>query len=118
LSRWIGFLIAIGIGASLGLLYGWIINPVDYVETAPNTLRIDYKTDYVLMVAEAYRNENDLALALRRLAYLGDTPPDEMITQAITFAQQAGYLDNDRKLMTTLLTALQAYRMTQETPSP
>ena len=58
-SRWILFIIAILAGAGLGLLYGWVINPVDYVDTAPDTLRIDYKTDFVLMVAEAYQGESD-----------------------------------------------------------
>ena len=48
-SRWILFIFAILVGAGLGLLYGWVINPVDYVDTTPDTLRIDYKTDYVLM---------------------------------------------------------------------
>jgi hypothetical protein len=36
-----------------GLLYGWMVNPVRYVNTTPDTLRADYQLDYVLMVAEA-----------------------------------------------------------------
>jgi hypothetical protein len=51
MSRWTRFLIAIAVGLALGLLYGWVLSPVKYVDTTPNTLRADYQTDYVLMVA-------------------------------------------------------------------
>ena len=47
------FLSALGIG--LGLLYGWVIDPADFFDLTPDTLRADYKADYVLMTAEAYR---------------------------------------------------------------
>ena len=92
MSRWIGFTVAILIGAGLGLLYGWVIRPVDYVDTSPDTLRIDYKTDYVLMVAESYEGDGDLQLAVRRIAVLGATSPVEMIFEAI-FIGIIGSLD-------------------------
>src|SRR4030042_4747736 len=95
MSRWIRFLIAIIVGIGLGLIYGWLINPVEYVDTSPDTLRIDYKTDYVLMVAESFHREADLALVAYRLALLGDTPPVEMVQLAILFAQKAGYNQAD-----------------------
>lgn len=118
MSRWIGFLLAIAVGIGLGLLYGWVINPVEYTDTAPNTLRIDYKTDYVLMVAEAYQTENDLPLALRRLALLGAEPPQQMVQQALLFARQAGYLEADLVKMENLLTALQALSDIQGQEAP
>lgn len=118
MSRWIRFFIAILIGAGLGLAYGWLINPIEYIDTSPDTLRIDYKTDYVLMVAEAYQGEKDSALAVRRLALLGDTPPAEMAHQAITFAHKAGYTDADLELMQELMSALQALDLAKEAPYP
>jgi len=118
MARWIRFLIAILVGAGLGLVYGWLINPVEYVETTPDTLRVDYRTDYVLMVAEAYQSEQDLDLAVRRLALLGDAPPAEINYQAILFAQKAGYTDADLERMQALLSSLQALNLPQETPPP
>lgn len=118
MSRWIGFLLAIAVGVGLGLLYGWVINPVEYTDTAPNTLRIDYKTDYVLMVAEAYQTEKDLPLALRRLALLGNAPPEQVVQQALLFARQAGYLETDLAKMQDLLTALQALSEVQGQTTP
>ena len=117
MSRWIGFLITIMIGVGLGLLYGWVIRPVDYVDTSPDTLRIDYKTDYILMVAESFEGDGNPQLAVRRLAVLGDSPPVEMIYEAILFAEKAGYADADLSTMQTLLSALQTFNLTQETPA-
>ena len=108
MGRWIKFFVAILVGVALGLLYGWVVNPVEYVDTAPDTLRIDYKTDYVLMTAEAYQADSNLDLAIRRLALLGDASPVEMVFQAMVFAERAGYTDEDMGLMQGLLSALQA----------
>jgi hypothetical protein len=49
------FLVAIIVGLIGGMYYGWIVNPVKYVNTTPDTLRYDYKADYALMVAEVYQ---------------------------------------------------------------
>jgi hypothetical protein len=118
MSRWIRFLFAILVGIALGLLYGWVVNPVEYVDTTPDTLRIDYKTDYVLMVAEAHHGVEDLGLAIRRLALLGDVSPEELVRQAISFAEKAGYSDDDINLMRALAEDLQVYNPLLETISP
>lgn len=99
MSRRVRFLIAILIGVAGGLFYGWVVNPVKYVDTTPDTLSLDYKTDYVLMVAETYHADGDLSAAARRLAALGSTPPVEMVQQAILAAQKLGYVHGDIQLM-------------------
>ena len=104
--------------SAAGLYYGWVISPVKYVDTAPNSLRKDYKTDYVLMVAEAYRVENNLSLAARRLAILGTNSPDMIIAQAVEFAQEIGYNDQDILLMQTLAEAIKTWNPSQEVPPP
>jgi len=114
MSRWIWFIIVVIIGIAGGLLYGWVLNPVKYVDTTPDTLRIDYKTDYVLMVAETYHADKDIDLAVRRLSILGE-PPAEITIQAILFAEQNGYTDNDLLLMRSLSGALQLLKPESET---
>jgi hypothetical protein len=117
MSRRVWFIVAVLAGVTLGLVYGWVINPVQYVETSPDTLRADYKTDYVLMVAEAYHTESDLSLAVRRLAILGNTPQLEMVQQAIVFADQSGYSPQDIDLMLNLSQGLKTWSPeTQGTP--
>jgi len=118
MSRWIKFLIAIGLGAAGGLLYGWVINPVEYVDIAPDSLRQDYKADYVLMVAEAYQVEDDLSLAVRRLALLGDTPPSELVGAVMNYAVEHEYPDSDLALLQALSLDVQAYHPQSEVPAP
>jgi hypothetical protein len=118
MSRWTRFFLAIVIGAAGGLFYGWVVNPVKYVDTTPDTLRVDYKSDYVLMVAEAYSTEGDLAMAVRRLALLGDAPPADLIRDAILFAERQGYVDSDVALMRSLQAAVQTWTPPLVTPTP
>jgi len=110
MSRWIRFVLAILFGVVAGLIYGWQVNPVKYVDTTPDSLGIDYKTDYVLMVAEAYTAEANLDLAVRRLALLAESSPHEAVNQAILFAERQGYSDLDVAIMRKLLGELQLYR--------
>jgi hypothetical protein len=91
MGRWLKFLLAIALGAAAGMFYGWVISPVEYIDTTPDSLREDYKTDYVLMVAEAYQAEADLGGAARRLAVLGDLPPTQVVANAVAFALTNGY---------------------------
>jgi hypothetical protein len=68
------------------------------------------------MVAEAYKSDGDISLALRRLALLGNTAPVETVYQAILFAQKVGYLESDIQIMQTLMGVLQANGVAQGTP--
>jgi hypothetical protein len=107
--RRIWFFAIILLGLGIGLAYGWLINPVKYIDTSPDTLRADYKTDYVLMVAEAYHKENDVALAVQRLAILGKKSPLEPVQQAIVLASQAGYSAQDIAWMVQLSQVLETW---------
>jgi hypothetical protein len=107
--RWIGFFLAILLGLGAGLYYGWVINPVEYINTTPNSLRIDYKTDYVLMVAEVYQSDRNIEAAARRLAQLGDEPVIIFLQEALDYGQQAGYGQSDLNLLTELRNGLQTW---------
>ena len=118
MARWTRFLLALAAGAALGLLYGWLISPVQYTDTTPDTLRVDYRSDYVLMAAEAFSTESDPALAVRRLAVLGDDPPAEIVRQAILWGERNGFVDSDVSLMRNLLAALEGNLPLLRTPAP
>lgn len=117
--RWLLFFIAIALGAAAGLYYGWVMNPVEYTDTTPDSLRIDYKADYVLMVAEAYQAEKDLEMAAGRLNLLGIVPPAETVARAIIFAStvQPPYSQTDLALMQTLARDLQSLKPAVGAPS-
>jgi hypothetical protein len=90
MSRWARFFIVLFIGIGVGLLYGWVIDPVEYVDTYPDALREDYKALYVLMVAETYQMERDLDRAVEQLAFFEDTP-ESLVETTLYFAVQHEY---------------------------
>lgn len=110
MPRWISFLIAGALGLAMGLAYGWVIDPVEFIDTTPDTLRADYRADYVLMVAEAFRVEQDPELAARRLAVIGSQPPGDIAGEGMDLARQLGFNAADLDLMQSLTTAMQAWQ--------
>jgi hypothetical protein len=118
MQRWLRFFLVILIGGAIGAAYGWLISPVKFLDTTPATLRIDYKTDYVLMTAEAYTGHGDLSYAVQRLALLGGASPAEQVRQAIRFAQQQAYNETDIQRLTTLLNDLERQDAPVETVAP
>jgi hypothetical protein len=118
MSRLTKFLIAVILGAAAGLFYGWVVNPVEYVDIAPESLRVDYKTDYVLMVAEAYQVDHDMGLAVRRLAVLGSAAPTIIVANALSYALQHEYASQDLSLLQSLGEGLMTWNPNLEVPTP
>lgn len=118
MSRWFFFIFSILVGLSAGLLYGWKISPVEYTNTVPATMRVDYRADYVLMVAEIYHSEGDLTKALGRLAMLGSPSPQDTVHQALLFAEAHGYNDADLSQMRILAAAMQSLSSPPGTSTP
>ena len=110
MSRWVKFLIVLVLGLTAGLLYGWVINPVQYTDMSPGALRSDYRTDYVLMVAEVNHANHNLDLAAQQLAMLGSTPPAQIAAQALQNAQLLGYTESDLQLLSELSSSLQSWQ--------
>ncbi len=115
MPRWLPVVIAILLGIGVGLLYGWVISPVQFVDTTPASLREDYRTDYVLMIAEAYQTDQNAGQAARRLAVFGSESPAGIAAQALQYAQQVGYASNDIALLQSLTKAMQ---VNQPVPTP
>jgi hypothetical protein len=68
------------IGIVLGLVYAWVLTPVESVETDPSTLAEGYKDSYRELIAVAYTASGDLGRAEARLALLGDEDPVRALT--------------------------------------
>jgi hypothetical protein len=110
MPRWLAPIVLIIIGIALGLFYGWIINPVKFVDTTPASLRIDYRSDYVLMVAETYHADQNIELAVRRLAIFGSASPASLAADALQEGRQSNYSEDDISLLQALTRAMQAYQ--------
>jgi hypothetical protein len=106
-KRVILFILAIAAGIAGGIAYGWMANPVKYVDTPLYTLRNDYKADYVLMAAEAYQTERDIEAVVRDLELLQDDPV-RLVQQAVVIGQDLGYSSQDINVLGELLQELQS----------
>ncbi len=102
LLRTFRFWVGLALGLAGGLLYGWVLQPVEVADTAPPSLRQDYRADYVLMVAESYSAEGDVGLAAQRLAALGSEPPETYVDAAIAYASDQAFAAGDLELLSRL----------------
>ncbi len=91
------------IGLVLGVVYGWVISPVNYTDTAPAALRRDYRDQYLILIAQAYAADGDLDRARQRIASLGDADAGEAVT---ALAQQLAAAGKDSSALSALASAL------------
>jgi hypothetical protein len=105
----IGFILAIALGLSAALVYGWVIAPPQPQNTTLSSLRLDYQADYVLMVGEAYPQQADVPAALELLGQLDAKQPIKAVDQALLTGQTLGYSDADMHLLVNLELRIKQY---------
>ncbi|MBI5825296.1 MAG: hypothetical protein HZB18_14800 [Chloroflexi bacterium] len=59
-------------GLLLGLLFGYVIAPVEFVDATPSYLRTDLQEDYLRMAIDSFRLNADPNLAVQRWQNLGE----------------------------------------------
>jgi hypothetical protein len=74
-SGWFALFAGVALGLAGGLYYAWRVNPVEYTDTAPSSLRADFKASYLTLIASAYASTGDLPRAQARLAIFADPDP-------------------------------------------
>jgi hypothetical protein len=109
-ARLARLLLPLAFGITIGLVYGWVIQPAEYVDVSPIILRADYRADYVLMVAEAHVAQQDSALAAQRVALLGPEPPSQIVLDAIAEGQSLHFAPHDQAILQNLLADMQLVR--------
>lgn len=97
------FVIAMLIGAGVGIGYGWWLRPMTYSQADLSNLRMDYHTDYVLMVAGIYNREQNLEEARNRLSQIDPGSPERAAREALLNAGQLGYSQTDLLLLADLV---------------
>jgi hypothetical protein len=107
LKRFIWFVIALAIGTTLGLLYGWVFSPAPANSADLVNLREDYKADYILMVAEVFEHEQNPSVAITRLESLGDGTAIQELQLGLLAAQRYNFVFSDLQLMGKLYQTLQ-----------
>ena len=77
-----------------------------YTDVSPDSLRADYKSDYVLMIAQAYAADSELDLARARLATLNAPDPAQLVAEIVAQQTAAGAPPGDVNALNTLAAAL------------
>ncbi len=67
-------------GIVLGLIWGWVIQPVEWKDAPPSLLHIGYQEDYLRMAIDSFGINNDSALAIKRYQALESTGPAVLLT--------------------------------------
>ena len=107
--RFFFFFLAILVGVGAGLAFGWTMMPPAAPKNAPLTsLRADFKTDLVLMVAEDFQTEPDAMQVLTQLDELDESDPITLLGKSLQYAQGIGYPEEDLHLMRNLLNSIDA----------
>ena len=103
------FFLGIGGGGGAGLAFGWMMMPPAAPTNTPlDSLRADFKTDLVLMVAEDFQTEPNPMQALGQLDRLDEGDPITLLGNSIQYAQAIGYPEEDLNLMRDLLNGIDA----------
>ncbi len=110
------------LGAAVGLLYSWVISPVKYVDTAPVSLRADFKDTYRKVIAAAFASDKDIGRARARLALLGDPDPAQGLAALAQRLLAEGGSSTEARSLALLAAALGqqpvASEVASQTPSP
>jgi hypothetical protein len=108
--RYLWFAITIVVGLVIGLSWGWNGLARKPQPMPLEDLRFDYKADYVLMVAQYYQQEGDLATAREMLDKLGEDDLTKLVKDALDYLNDPSnvLLGADIRAVNELSIALQA----------
>lgn len=96
----LSLLVALIIGALIGLYIGWVQFPAQTVDSPASALAARYKDEYTIMVAEGYRADGDLSGALERLRLLNvENIPEYVQETAERFITNSRDLEDIRALV-------------------
>ncbi len=83
-------LIGLGLGLSAGLTYAWLIDPVQYYDTTPPMLRMDYQEKWIRLSVLAYSIEGDAERTRLRLKNLPEATVQRVLRQTFEDAVRNG----------------------------
>jgi hypothetical protein len=100
--RHLGLVVGLGIGLALGLVYTWLIDPVELVNTYPALLRTDYRRDWVRLAALSYVADDTLERIRLRLDRLSQEDIAGAIRPLIEEYAAAGHSAETLRRLTAL----------------
>ncbi|HDD55581.1 MAG TPA: hypothetical protein ENG59_05020 [Chloroflexi bacterium] len=104
------------LGLIMGLVYAWVISPIEEVDSHPHLLREDYQDIYRALISRAYQANNNLPRAEARLELIADEDPAlALAAQAQRYLAEGGDVGT-AKVLANLSAALQSAAIPAETP--
>lgn len=100
------FALSCVIGLAGGLYYAWQIDPVEYVDNAPDTLRTDFKADYLALIAAAFASSEDLPRAQTRLDLFSDPDPARTLAALAQQRLAGGHSESEARALAQLASVL------------
>lgn len=93
-------LLGLVLGALVGLYFGWVQFPVEYVDSPMSDLEQDAIDEYAVMIASGYQFDKDGLGAVERLQRLGvDNVPEFVQTTTERFITNSRDLNDIRLLV-------------------
>jgi hypothetical protein len=109
----------LAIGLAIGLLIAWVLAPVQYTDTSPSTMRMEFKDQYRVAIASAFNATHNLERAHARLALLGDPDPAKSLVVQAQQIMASGNAPDSAFEIAVLVNALNAQiPTTGSNPSP
>ncbi len=107
----------LAIGLVAGILYSWLVAPVQFMDTEPASLHPDFRAEYRALIAQAYLADGDLGRAQMRLALLQDENPAAALEAQSKQAQEADRPDREIQALAALSGGLAQYQSLVPAPS-
>jgi hypothetical protein len=93
-------LLGLLLGGLIGLYFGWVQFPVEYVDSPMQDLELRAKDDYTVMIAASYQYDKDGLGAVERLYLLGvDNVPEYVQNVTERFITNSSNVNDIRLLV-------------------
>jgi hypothetical protein len=76
--KWTLPIIGVVAGIGLGLLVGWVLAPVEWIDGTPEQMRADLRVDYLRMAIDSYSINRDVDQLVQRYNELGEYGPEAL----------------------------------------
>jgi hypothetical protein len=109
----------LAVGLALGIWVSWVLEPVQYTDTSPSSMRVEFKDQYRAAIASAYNATHNLERARARLSLLGDADSAQTLVAQAQQIMASGNTPDSAFEIAVLVNALNAQiSATRPVPTP